>query len=104
MAQIKNINTVSSVEPEGVKFLVVKDGKVAHCELTPIVEKVKKFDPANINKSFDEVEKIISELTKKIESLEKRVAEVESAAVETAETVEDTKTKTATKKTAKKAE
>lgn len=103
MAQIKNINTVSSVEPEGVKFLVVKDGKVAHCELTPIVEKVKKFDPANINKSFDEVEKIISALTQKVETLEKRIAEMEVAPAEVAETAEDTKAKTTTKKS-KKAE
>ena len=103
MAQIKNINTVSSVEPEGVKFLVVKDGKVAHCELTSIVEKVKKFDPANINKSFDEVEKLINELTKKVEALEKRIAEPETAAVEVVEVADEAKTKTASKK-AKKAE
>lgn len=103
MAQIKNINTVSSVEPEGVKFLVVKDGKVAHCELTSIVEKVKKFDPANINKSFDEVEKLINELTKKVEALEKHIAELETATVEVAEVADEAKTKTTSKK-AKKAE
>ena len=103
MAQIKNINTVSSVEPEGVKFLVVKDGKVAHCDLTSIVKKVKKFDPANINKSFDEVEKLINELTKKVEALEKRITELETAAVEVVEVANETKAKTTSKK-AKKAE
>ena len=102
MAQIKNINTVSTVEPEGVKFLVVKDGKVAHCELTPIVEKVKKFDPANINKSFSEVENLISALTQKVEALEKRIAEMEAAPAEVAEAADDTKK--STKKSTKKAE
>ena len=104
MAQIKNINTVSSVEPEGVKFLVVKDGKVAHCDITSIVEKVKKFDPANINKSFGEVEKLIEMLTQKVETLEKRLGEVESASAQTSEVAEDAKAKTSSKKTTKKAE
>ena len=105
MAHIKNINTVDTVSPEGVKFLVVKDGKIARCELSETIEKIKKFDPANINKSLDEVEKLISALAQKVETLEKRVVELEAAApAETAETVEDTaKTKTTAKK-AKKAE
>lgn len=105
MAHIKNINTVDTVSPEGVKFLVVKDGKIAHCELNETIEKVKKFDPANINKSFDEVEKLISALAQKVETLENRVVELEAAApAKAAETVEDTAKAKITAKKAKKSE
>lgn len=105
MAHVKNINTVESVSPEGVKFLVVKGGKIAHCDISSTISKVEKFDPANINKSFDEVEKLIGALTQKVEALEKRLAEVEtSAPAETVEVAEETKTKAVTKKSTKKAE
>lgn len=103
MAHIKNINTVETVSPEGVKFLVVKSGKIAHCDLSATVEKVEKFDPANINKSFSEVEKLISALTQKVEALEKRLAEVEAVPSESNEATEET-AKAKSNKKAKKAE
>ena len=103
MAHIKNINTVETVSPEGVKFLVVKSGKIAHCDLSATIDKIEKFDPANINKSFSEVEKLISALTQKVETLEKRLAEVETVPAEVAEAAEDA-TKSKTTKKAKKAE
>lgn len=103
MAHIKNINTVETVSPEGVKFLVVKSGKIAHCDLSATIDKIEKFDPANINKSFSEVEKLISALTQKVEALEKRLAEVETVPAEAAEAAEDA-SKTKTAKKAKKAE
>lgn len=103
MAHIKNINTVETVTPEGVKFLVVKSGKIAHCDLSTTIEKVEKFDPANINKSFSEVEKLISALTQKVEALEKRLAEVETIPAEAVEVAEDA-TKSKTAKKTKKAE
>jgi predicted component of type VI protein secretion system len=103
MAHIKNINTVETVSPEGVKFLVVKSGKIAHCDLSATIDKIEKFDPANINKSFSEVEKLISGLTQKVEALEKRLAEVQTVPAEVTETVEDA-TKSKTAKKAKKAE
>lgn len=106
MAHIKNINTVETVSPEGVKFLVVKSGKIAHCDLSATIDKIEKFDPANINKSFSEVEKLISALTQKVETLEKRLAEVETVPAEVAEVAEaaEDATKSKTTKKAKKAE
>lgn len=98
MAHIKNINTVETVSPEGVKFLVVKSGKIAHCDLSATIDKIEKFDPANINKSFSEVEKLISALAQKVEALEKRLAEVETVPAEAAEDASKTKTAKKTKK------
>lgn len=76
MAQIKHIKDLQVVDPSGAKFFVLKEGKMAQADLKEIIEKVKNFDPSNINTSFEKVEKLINTLTSKVEAAEKKIAEL----------------------------
>ena len=113
MAQIKHIKDLPVVEPSGVKFFVLKNGQMCQTEISSIIEKVKNFDPANINSSFEKAEKLIANLSAKLEAAEKKIEELSNAldamvveavptTVEDAETSEETPKKS--KKTKKSAE
>lgn len=76
MAQIKHVKDLPIVEPSDVKFFVLKNGQMCQTELGSIIEKVKNFDPVNINASFEKAEKLITELSIKLEAAEKKIEEL----------------------------
>lgn len=112
MSKFKNINEFDVVGPEGVKFIVVKDGNFARCDLSSLLKKINEEYPAAVNASISKLDEAqnaaITDLNKKIEKL---TTEVESLKLvvaqlkDTTQIVEASATEEATaeKKTAKKA-
>lgn len=92
MSKFKNVNDFAVVAPEGVKFLVVKNGKFAQCDLTSLMKKVNEEYPAAVNASITKLDEAqnaaITELTKKIE---KMATEIEALKLEVAQ-LKDTAT------------
>lgn len=86
MSKFKNVNDFAVVAPEGVKFLVVKGGKFAQCDLTSLMKKVNEEYPAAVNASISKLDEAqntaITELTKKIE---KMATEIEALKLEVAQ-------------------
>lgn len=79
MAQIKHVKDLPVVDPSGAKFFVLKNGLMSQTDLSTIIEKVKAFDPAKINESFEKTEKLITSLNAKLEAAEKKIEELSSA-------------------------
>lgn len=77
MAQITNINAAPLTTPEDAKFIVLKNGKFNRCDLNDVINKINTFNPANINKSFEEAGKLINALEDKIAALQDRVVKLE---------------------------
>ena len=112
MSKFKNVNDFAVVAPEGVKFLVVKGGKFAQCDLTSLMKKVNEEYPAAVNASITKLDEAqnaaITELTKKIEkmateieALKLEVAQLKDAAVTPAATVEEATEEVVEKKSKK---
>ena len=98
MAQIKHVKDLPVVDAAGAKFFVLKNGQMSQTDLGAIIEKVKSFDPSNINASFEKVEKLINTLSTKLAAAEKKIEEL-SAALD-AMVVEATPATTADEETA----
>ena len=79
MAQIKHVKDLPAVDPSNAKFFVIKNGQMGQANLDSIIEKVKTFDPANINASFEKVEKLINTLSDKLAAAEKKIEELSGA-------------------------
>lgn len=86
MAKMQDINTTPTVSSEGVKFVVVKNGKFAQCDLADFMKKVNEEYPAAVNASISKLDEAqnaaITELTKKIE---KMATEIEALKLEVAQ-------------------
>jgi predicted RNase H-like nuclease (RuvC/YqgF family) len=112
MSKFKNVNDFAVVAPEGVKFLVVKGGKFAQCDLTSLMKKVNEEYPAAVNASITKLDEAqnaaITELTKKIEkmateieALKLEVAQLKDVAVAPAAEIEEVAEEVVEKKTKK---
>jgi hypothetical protein len=82
MAKSQDINNTPVVSPEGVKFVVVKNGKFAQCSLDDILTKVNVEQPASISKLDEAQNKAITDINKKLADV---MAKYEAAASEMAE-------------------
>lgn len=123
MAKTQDINATPVVSSEGVKFVVVKNGKFAQCDLADFMKKVNEEYPAAVNASISKLDeaqnKAIAEINKKledvlakyhlvvsdIEELKLSLAKVEDMlAASVTETEGEEKTVKSTKKSKKSAE
>ena len=112
MANIKNINQVATVSPAGVKFLVLKDGKIAHCDISSAIEKAEAFKQSVIDEAIKTATQTAEKLAEKVAQLEKKLEELSGAldamvveAVPAAEAeASEAKTVKTTKKSKKDAE
>lgn len=66
MAKTQDINNTPVVSAEGVKFVVVKNGKFAQCSLDDVLKKVNVEQPASISKLDEAQNKAITEINKKL--------------------------------------
>jgi SMC interacting uncharacterized protein involved in chromosome segregation len=107
MANIKNINQVATVSPAGVKFLVLKDGKIAHCDISSAIEKAEAFKQSVIDEAIKTATQTAEKLAAKVAQLEKKIEELSGAldalVVEAAPAAESEATEAKTTKSAKKA-
>lgn len=67
MAKMQDINATPMVSSDGVKFVVVKNGKFAQCDLSDLMKKVNVEQPASITKLDIAQNAAITELNKKLE-------------------------------------
>jgi vacuolar-type H+-ATPase subunit I/STV1 len=109
MANIVNINNAATVTPAGAKFLVIKDGKIAHCDISGAIAKAESFKQSVIDEAIKKSEETVKAMAAKIEACEKKIAElkdiIESMTVEAVAVVdEEAKVSKAAKKTKKSAE
>lgn len=113
MAKMQDINATPVVSSEGVKFVVVKNGKFAQCDLADFMKKVNEEYPAAVNASISKLDEAqntaIKELTKKIEKLTTEVEELKLTIAELKDTTsteagEEVPEKKVSKKTKKSAE
>jgi hypothetical protein len=123
MAKMQDINSTPTVSSDGVKFVVVKNGKFAQCDLADFMKKVNEEYPAAVNASISKLDEAqnnaITEINKKledvlakynlvasdIESLKLSLAKIEDTlATPAAETESEEKTTKSTKKSKKSAE
>ena len=107
MANIKNINQVATVSPAGVKFLVLKDGKIAHCDISSAIEKAEAFKQSVIDEAIKTATQTAEKLAAKVAQLEKKIEELSGAldalVVEAVPAAESEATESKTTKSAKKA-
>lgn len=82
MAKSQDINNTPVVSPEGVKFVVVKNGKFAQCSLDDILTKVNVEQPASISKLDEAQNKAITDINKKLADV---MSKYEAVASEMAE-------------------
>ena len=113
MTKTQDINATPVVSSEGVKFVVVKNGKFAQCDLADFMKKVNEEYPAAVNASISKLDEAqnaaIKELTKKIEKLTTEVEELKLSVAELkdaapADVAEEAAEKKSSKKTKKSAE
>lgn len=113
MAKMQDINATPVVSSEGVKFVVVKNGKFAQCDLADFMKKVNEEYPAAVNASISKLDEAqnaaIKELTKKIEKLTTEVEELKLTIAELKDTTsteasEEVAEKKVSKKTKKSAD
>ena len=90
MAKTQDINATPIVSSEGVKFVVVKNGKFAQCDLADFMKKVNEEYPAAVNASISKLDeaqnKAIKELTKKVEKLTTEIEELKLTVAELKDT------------------
>lgn len=107
MANIKNINQVATVSPAGVKFLVLKDGKIAHCDISSAIEKAEAFKQSVIDEAIKTATQTAEKLAAKVAQLEKKIEELsgtlDALVVEAVPAAESEATESKTTKSAKKA-
>ena len=111
MANNKNINDAPIVSPDGVKFLVLKNGKIAHCDISSAIKKAEDFKQSVIDdavasaiQSVEKLSTIVFQLEKKIEELNETLNSMVVEAVATAESTVEVKPAKSTKKSKKDAE
>lgn len=111
MANNKNINDAPIVSPEGVKFLVLKNGKIAHCDISSTIKKAEDFKQSVIDDAVASAIQCVEKLSTKVYQLEKKIEELNEAlnsmvveAVATAEAPVEAKPAKSTKKSKKDAE
>ena len=109
MAKSQDINNTPIVSAEGVKFVVVKNGKFAQCSLDDVLNKVNVEQPASISKLDEAQNKAITEINKKLadavakyEAVASEVAELKLLIAELQDTTTEVETEEKTAKTVKK--
>lgn len=110
MAKIQDINNTPVVSAEGVKFVVVKNGKFAQCSLDDVLKKVNVEQPASISKLDEAQNKAITEINKKLadaaakyEAIVSEIAELKLLVAKIQDTATEVETEEKAVKTAKKA-
>ena len=110
MAKTQDINNTPVVSAEGVKFVVVKNGKFAQCSLDDVLKKVNVEQPASISKLDEAQNKAITEINKKLadaaakhEAIVSEIAELKLLVAKLQDTTTEVETEEKGVKTAKKA-
>lgn len=110
MAKTQDINNTPVVSAEGVKFVVVKNGKFAQCSLDDVLNKVNVEQPASIskldeaqNKAITEINKKLAETAAKHEAIVSEIAELKLLIAKLQDTATEAETEEKAVKTAKKA-
>ena len=109
MAKSQDINNTPIVSAEGVKFVVVKNGKFAQCSLDDVLNKVNVEQPASISKLDEAQNKAITEINKKLadamakhEAIVSEIAELKLLVAKLQDTTTEVETEEKTAKTVKK--